>query len=383
MQTFQTIVVGLGAMGSATVYHLAARGHSVCGLDQFSPPHRFGSSHGETRITRLAIGEGAEYSPLVIRSHELWRQLEAKTGEKLLHQVGGLVIANRHKQASHGVQDFLQRTIDTAQQFQIPHEVLTPAELKRRYPMFQLRGDESGYYEPSAGYVCPEKCIAVQLQQARQHGATLHVHEKLISLQPSGDHIHLQTSREEYRAENVILSMGAWGPSLLPQPQQGLFQVTRQCLYWFDMEDMACYDPSRFPIFIWLPDRLIDMIYGFPAIDGPLGGIKIATEQFDETTTPDTRRFDPDLAEVHRMTELVREFLPSVKRSLRGTSCLYTSTPNFRFVITQHPEHSRVWFVSPCSGHGFKHSAAIGEALAQSILTGKLDEKISGFSFPQ
>ncbi len=389
--TFHTIVVGLGAMGSATLYQLAKAGHRVCGIDQGSPPHRFGSSHGETRITRLAIGEGEEYTPLAIRSHQLWRDIEAQTGQNLLHEVGGLVIANDVKQSSHGVTDFLQRTIDVANRFGIKHEILPPVELKRRYPMFNFRGDEYGYYEPTAGYVCPEKCIQAQLDLAAQAGAVIRTHETMISLKQVGDKVQVtaakfgtsvQIEHQEYLAENVVLSAGAWVSGFLQKNYESRFVVTRQNLYWFDMlPSLEAYTTPNFPIFIWLPDRMADMIYGFPAIDGPRGGMKIATEDFSQPISPDEKRTDPTLDEVEKMTLLVKQFLPSVGSYLRGTSCLYTCTPNFRFVIDRHPKLEKVWVVSPCSGHGFKHSATIGEALAKTITTGEIDEKIRGFGW--
>lgn len=380
--TFHTIVVGLGAMGSATLYQLAKAGHRVCGIDQGSPPHRFGSSHGETRITRLAIGEGEEYTPLAIRSHELWREIEAQTGQNLLHEVGGLVIANSVKQTSHGVTDFLQRTIDAANRYHISHEILPPVELKRRYPMFNFRGDEYGYYEPTAGYVCPEKCVQAQLDLAVRAGAEIRVWEELVSLEPVGNRVKVLTSLGEYLADNVVISAGAWVSYFLGGEYASRFTVTRQNLYWFDMEpSLEAYTPPNFPIFIWLPDRMADMIYGFPAIDGPTGGMKIATEDFSETFDPIEKRIDPTPGEVEKMISLVKQFLPSVGSYIRGTSCLYTCTPNFRFVIDKHPKLEKVWVVSPCSGHGFKHSAAIGEALAKTITTGVIDEKIQGFGW--
>ena len=165
MDTYDVIVIGLGAMGSATTYQLAKSGVKVLGLDQYSPPHSFGSSHGDTRITRLAIGEGAEYVPLVKRSHEIWRDIEAQTGLDLLKQTGGLIMSVDGSQAQHGVADFVEQTEKVAIQYSIEHENLSKDQIKSRFPQFNLT-NEHGYYEPESGYLLPENCIKAQLRLA-------------------------------------------------------------------------------------------------------------------------------------------------------------------------------------------------------------------------
>src|SRR6185436_5603721 len=164
-------VIGLGAMGSAALYQLAKRGISVTGIEQFAPAHNRGSSHGESRITRQAIGEGEEYVPFALRSHEIWRELEADTGRSLFSPIGGLIIGRRTDSGIHGHADFIGRTIAAAKRFQIEHEVQSPGEVTKRFPQFRLAGDETCYFEPGAGYVRPEACIAAQLDQARRLGA--------------------------------------------------------------------------------------------------------------------------------------------------------------------------------------------------------------------
>ncbi|HEY0295445.1 MAG TPA: FAD-dependent oxidoreductase, partial [Bordetella sp.] len=177
------IVVGLGAFGSATVYQLARRGVSVIGIDQFQPPHDRGSSHGETRITRLAVGEGEAYVPLIRRSNEIWQALEAETGETLVHRVGGLIVGPRDGTISHhGKSDFVRRTIETAERFGIEHEVFDAQEFAYRYPQFMPRGDELVYAEPASGVLVPEACVQAQLDLARAHGAAIRFNEKVLSI---------------------------------------------------------------------------------------------------------------------------------------------------------------------------------------------------------
>src|SRR3954451_4976896 len=168
------IVVGLGAMGSAALAQFAKAGARVVGFDRFSPPHSFGSSHGETRITRLAIAEGPDNVPLVLRSHQLWRELESATGMELLSECGGLTMAVPSGGGRlHGVDNYLDRVRSVARQFAIEHENLGAQQIARRFPQFDLVGDEDGYYEPASGFLRPERCIAAQLKLASEHGAEI------------------------------------------------------------------------------------------------------------------------------------------------------------------------------------------------------------------
>src|SRR2546423_7098241 len=183
--TPDVVVVGLGAMGSAALYQLARRGARVIGIDRFSPPHDRGSSHGESRITRQAIGEGEEYVPFVLRSHEIWRELEADTGEGLLFPVGGLLLSRASSNAEHhGQTDFVGRTIQVARHRAIAHEVLNAQEVEKRFPQLRLVGDELGYYEPGAGYLRPERCVAVQLDRAQALGAMARTDETVVRIVP-------------------------------------------------------------------------------------------------------------------------------------------------------------------------------------------------------
>jgi sarcosine oxidase len=369
---FDAIVLGLGAMGSATLYQLAKRGLRVIGIDQFSPPHDLGSSHGDTRITRLAIGEGEEYTPLALRSHEIWREIEAQTGADLLTTTGGLVISSTGPRGTcHGT-DFFENTLAAARSFGIRHEILDAAEIRRRFPPFAVRDDEVGYYEYEAGFLRPEACVAAQLQLAGQLGAEIHRGEKALRFTEKQGVVRLHSELGEYRANRLIVTAGPWLPGLLGETWAGRFIVRRQTLYWFAAKNsLAAFQPGRFPVFIWEQAGQAQPIYGFPAIDGPHGGVKIASEQHEAATTPETvqREVSPQEA-VAMFRAQVAPYFPGLSgECVKAMSCLYTMTADFRFVIEAHPEHPQVTVVSPCSGHGFKHSAAIGERLA-SLVTG-------------
>jgi sarcosine oxidase len=381
---FDAIVVGLGAMGSAATYQLAKSGKRVLGIDQFSPPHAKGSSHGETRITRLAIGEGEHYVPLALRSHELWREIESETRRNLLTTTGGLIIgSNSAKQESHGIPRFFQQTIDVAQKHGIAHELLNANEIRRRFPPFAVRDDEFGYYEHEAGFLRPEVCIQAQLELAEKYRALLRKEEHVLEVIPkaSGDSVQVRTDKGAYEAEKAILTVGSWIKDFLPKHLAQQFTVYRQVLYWFDAKKgIEQFTPDNFPIFIWVSDRNMDGMYGFPAIDGNHGGIKVATEQFMESTTPDAFNEEVSPQEIATMQKNVREYLPDLDGDcVKARACKYTCTPDFGFVIDQLPDHPQLLVVSPCSGHGFKHSAAIGESVAQIITQGRSKIDMSKF----
>jgi sarcosine oxidase len=378
---YDVIVVGLGAMGSATTYQLAKRGAHVLGIDRHAPPHTLGSSHGGTRITRLAIGEGAHYTPLVKRSHEIWREIEYATGANLLCTNGGLIISSKENAAVTHVKGFFQNTVDAARKYDVPHELLDAAEIRRRYPMLKVRDEEFGYFEPSAGFVRPESCVHAQLELAKKHEAVLHTGEIVQSFEPRPDGVRVVTDKGSYEAGRMILAAGAWAPELLGPELASLFRIYRQVLYWFQPNNIGAYRPDRFPIFIWELPNSRQGIYGFPAIDGATGGMKIATEAFEIATDPHAASREVSPAEIAEMYDrYVAPFFPDMSPVCVKTAvCLYTVTPDFGFVIDQHPGSERVMVASPCSGHGFKHSAAIGEALADWALKSGSRHDLSPF----
>ncbi len=374
MQTFDAIVLGLGAMGSAVAYHFAKKGARVLGLDRFSPPHTLGSTHGDSRVTRLAIGEGEHYTPLVQRSHELWRELEGETGESLLTTNGGLIISGTRATSHTHVEGFFDNTLSAAWKFGIAHELLDANAIRRRFPQFNVSDDERAYYEPSAGFVRPERCVAAHLACAERRGATLHRNERALAFEAAASGVRVTTDRDVYSAAWLVLSAGPWLGELLDPAIARHFAIYRQALFWFEIEaPPERFEPDRFPIFIWELTGRKQSVYGFPAIDGASGGVKVATEQFDEATTPGAARRSVTAEEIRAVyDDYVLPHISGIgRRCVRSAACLYTVTPDFGFVLDRHPAFERVLLVSPCSGHGFKHSPAIGESIADVACGGK------------
>jgi sarcosine oxidase len=373
---FDVIVIGLGAVGSATTFQLARRGARVLGIDRFAPPHKLGSSHGETRITRLACGEGAVYTQFARRSHEIWRELERETGEQLLLQNGLLVISGKGERASaHGNPAFLQSSIDAAVANGVVHEVLPDTEIRHRFPAFKIADGDSAYYEPESGILFPERGVRAQLQAASRHAARLQTNEIVERFNAGKSSVEVVTDKATYTSDKIVVSAGPWLPDLLPKSLSRQFTIRRQVLLWFalrDGEPVERYKPDAFPVFYWqLPRK--QALYGFPWIDTVEPAIKVATEQYDTTTTAQTidRNVAPEeIAAVYN--DYVADFMPGVSpRCIKSATCMYTCTDDTHFVIDALPGEPRVIVASPCSGHGFKHSPAIGEGIAELLTQGR------------
>lgn len=373
------LVLGLGAVGSATLLHAAGQGADVLGIDRFDPPHAHGSTHGESRITRLAIGEGCEYVPLVQRSHALWRELEAVSGQSLYRACGGLVLARGEGGSPmHGQASFFDNTVAVARAHAIAHELLDAREIAARWPQFGLMGDERGYFEPAAGYLRPEACVAAQLALARSRGARVHTRERLVGWRRDAHGLRVETDSARYRPGTAVLALGAWLPGLLGSAAPAL-RVTRQVLHWYAVDPTHDYRETRFPIFIWnWGSGLGEVFYGFPDLGG---GVKVASEH-DDDCDPDAVARTVGAQESAAMH--ARHVAPRLRgvssRVLRAATCLYTQAPGARFRIDRLGEAGPI-VASACSGHGFKHSAAIGEALAGWAASGAKPALLEPFAW--
>jgi sarcosine oxidase len=378
----EVVVLGMGAMGAATLYQLAKSGVKVIGVDRHHPPHDQGSSHGDTRITRLSVGEGAEYLPIVRNAHRIWRELEALSGESLFEQCGVLVMTSSPAYDVDDESDFTHRTLHLANTYDIEHEVLSAQQIRQRFPQFSPVLDTAvGYFEPGGGYVRPERCIAVQLKLAEELGATLLKGETIMQITSDEQGVTVITDQRTILADKVVISAGMWSKGLLGEPFDRLLRVCRQKLFWFELEENARFAPVS-PTFIYSHgpgDE--DSVYGFPSLPGE-GSLKVGTEQYSEESSPDTLDRTVSDAEAREMFDThVRGKMAGVSsRVAKSAVCAYTVTPDGNFIIDEHPTLKNTLVVSACSGHGFKHSAALGEAVAQWCVRGSSDLDLSAFS---
>jgi sarcosine oxidase len=379
---YDVVVIGLGIMGAGALYQAAKRGAQVLGIDRFSPPHPYGSSHGDTRITRQAIGEGEVYMPFIRRSNEIWRELETITNRKLYLETGGLIIAPEGGGAQfHAYGNFVVRTAQIATTHGLDHEILNAEETMQRYPLLKLRSQDMAYYEPGAGVLRPELCIQTQLEQAVHYGATVHTHEIVTSYETTARSVRVRTNKATYEADRIVLATGAWLLDLLAPEYRPGVAVYRQVIYWFEADDLTAFTEQNFPFLIWIGDTMADYFSAFPTIRDGIPGVKVLTEQYARTTTPHTldRTVKPE--EIAHLYHMTTTRLHGVREELvQAEVCMYTVTPNEHFIIDFHPGSERVVIASPCSGHGFKHAAAVGETLAELALNGRSTLDISKFS---
>ena len=360
-----TIVVGLGAMGSATALHLARRGYRVLGFDQFTPPHAHGSSHGQTRIIRKAYWEDPRYVPLLLRAYELWRQLEVESGRALVHITGGLMIGRADGGLVAGSQA-------SAEQFDLQHELLSAAQMRRLYPAFKVDDDWVALWERDAGYLHPEVCVAQQLQQAALAGAELHFDEPVVKWNAlSGGGVSVRTTRERYDADHLVISAGPWAPQILRELHLPL-RVTRQVVYWFEPSgSIELFRRQRMPIYVREMEKGQPLLYGFPLTGPDSEGVKVGLHGSEDVCSPETVDRAVGPGEELSIRERLAEALPSLAgRLLHTETCLYTMTPDEHFVIDAHPEFPQVMLAAGFSGHGFKFASVLGEVLAD-LATGR------------
>jgi sarcosine oxidase len=361
LASYDVIVVGLGAMGSAAVYHLAKHGKKVLGLDRFSPPHTFGSSHGETRIIREAYFEHPTYVPIIQRAYDLWADLEREANRSLFLQTGGLMIGRADGIVFSGAKR-------SAEIHRLSHEVLSASDVRSQFPGIEPAEDMMAVREPRAGILFPQVCIESHLALARLRGACLQFDEPVVRWRAEADGVRVLTSKGEYTAGRLLLTAGAWIRSLLPDLKIPL-TIERQILFWFQpRENAGLFKPGRCPIYLWEyePEKFF---YGFPDLGT---GVKVARHHEGQVTDADNVRREVGSGEIESMRGIVRRFLPQADGPLKAsTVCLYTNTPDGHFFIDVHPAHAQVLVASPCSGHGFKFSSVIGEILSDLMTQGQ------------
>lgn len=354
MKSYDVIVVGVGAMGSAVCHQLAERGVRVLGLDQFDIGHKLGSSGGQTRLIRLAYYEHPDYVPLLRRAYELWDALERVSGEKLFYRAGGLYIG-------HPDAGLISGSLASARQHSLVHELLSRDGLKERYPQFRVPDDYVALFEADAGLLLSERIIAVQARLAVRHGADIRDNERVRGWSASDGGVTVQTDRGEYHGGQLIFTAGAWTDKLL----RGLgvpLSVTRQVLGWVAPRRPAPFRLGACPCFaIQHGDGLF---YGFPMLDGD-DELKIAHHHRGPAADPDTLDRHPTAQDEADFRPGLREYLPDADGSLRRMHiCMYTYSPDGHFILDRHPAEERVLLACGFSGHGFKFAAVIGEALA-------------------
>ena len=357
MERYDAVVVGVGGMGSAALYHLARRGKRVLGLERFDVLHERGSSHGLTRIIRLAYFEHSDYVPLLRRAYELWRELEAEAGEQLLH-VTGIV---------EGGGPILDGVLRSCADHDLPHEVLGGDEVAARFPAFRLPAEMEVVYQADGGFVVPERCIVSHVEGALSHGAELRARERVLEWEITGDGVRVRTERGAVESARLVVTAGAWSDDVA-QLAAGSVKAVRQVLAWFQPTRPELFTPERMPVFNLILDD--DHFYGFPAFGIP--GVKLGRyERQGESGDPDTISREPEVEDETRLRELAGRYLPEgAGPTVALKTCLFELSPDEHFLIDRHPESENVVVGAGFSGHGFKFCPVVGEILADLAIDG-------------
>lgn len=366
-QRYDVIVVGLGAMGSAACYHLAGQGARVLGLEKFDIPHANGSSHGFSRMIRMAYREHPDYVPLVKSAFDLWKELEAEGGQKLMHVTGGLYMG-----PIDGV--YVGGALNSARRHALPFELLDRADLGRRYPQFHVPENFVGMLERNAGFILPEKAIATHAILALRRGAQLRGREPVTRWSADDRGVEIVTERGTYRAGQALFCGGAWTDQLVRDLGVPL-RVTRQVLGWVWPKTPDAFEFGRIPA--WAIDNLDGSShYGFPmTVDSP--GFKVAHNGTGAAADPDrvVRTAMPE--DEHTFRGMLRSRIPDADGPVLSLRiCLYTNSPDRYFIIDRHPTHSRVVLACGFSGHGFKFATVVGQILSDLITRGKTEHSI-------
>lgn len=368
-QRYDVIVLGLGGMGSATAAHLASRGVAVLGLEQFTPAHDRGSSHGESRMIRQAYFEGADYVPLLLHVYDLWDDLE-REDPGLFLRTGGLMVGKDGSPTVEG-------SAASARAHGLEHDLLDAAGIRARFPAFRPDDDDIALYEAAAGYVRPERAVSLQLRRAARAGAELRFEEPALDWSADDSGVTVTTAAGTYRADKLVVTAGAWAPTVLADLDLPLV-VERQVLYWFRTASPQLFTPGVFPAFIWeQPDAL--QLYAFPLLDGS-DEFKVSFFRRGGPTDPDRLDREIHAEEIAVVEAALRARVPDAAGEyLRGVACMYTTTPDEDFVIAVHPRHDNVVVAAGFSGHGFKFTPVVGEILADLATTGTTRHPIGLF----
>lgn len=368
---YDVIVAGVGAMGSAACWHLAQRGLRVLGLERFELGHMMGSSHGLTRMIRLAYFEGSHYVPLVMRARQLWNETGAASGLKLIHVTGSLDLA------PEGLGP-IESSRQSCRDHGLEHEVLERDAIARRFPGFQLPGSHVGLWQPDGGFLASEKAIYAHVGLAQSKGADIHTGEPMLDWQPTADGgVTVRTERSSYSAGRLVITSGAWiadaVPALAPR-----IRTIRQAIGWFTTRRPELFREGAFPVFTLSVEE--GNFYGFPLYEHPgfkLGGPHFGREPIDPRDPDRT----PSPTQVRLLRECLARYLPDANgEPLTVRGCIYTVSPDEGFIIDAVPGVPQAVFASACSGHGFKFASAIGEILADLSTGGRPAFDLSAFS---
>ena len=369
MQHYDAIVIGLGGMGSAALFELAKRGKRVLGIEQFDIAHDMGSSHGVTRIIRLAYHEHPSYVPLMRRAYELWRELEATANEQILHITGSIDAGPPDGSNFKG-------SLLSCEEHDLPHDVLTSTELSDRFPGYRLPPETMAVFQGEGGFLLPERCIALFVERAQALGAAVHTGERTLEWESTPGGVRVTTDNGIFEAESLVITAGAWTSKLIPVLGAAAIPE-RQVLAWFETLRPELFTPDNFPVFNLVVEE--GQFYGFPEFGVP--GFKLGKyHHLEENVDPDTIDRQPNPQDEAVLRDFTEKYFPG---AAGGTSsmkvCMFTNSPDEHFIIDRLPDTPNVAIAAGFSGHGYKFSSVVGEILTDLTVDGETSHDIGMF----
>ena len=367
---YDCIVIGLGGMGSASLFELSSKGQNVLGIEQFDIGHDKGSSHGLSRIIRLAYWEGIEYVPLVLRAHDRWIELEKTYNEKLLNITGALDIGLESSETISG-------SLKACREFDIPHEIFTSTELSKKFPAYLLPEEYSSVFQKDGGFLVPESCINLYVNESINNGADVKQNCKVLGWESDGNIVTVSTSDGNFKTKKLVITAGAW-TGILQDEMSRFLTPERQVVSWFKPESPEYYNSDQFPVFnMEVPEG---RYYGFPIHH--YEGIKIGRYgHLNENINPDSiSREITDLDIATLRVPMEKYFQPTNPEPLFSQVCMFTNTPDEHFVLDYLPGNDSVFIASGFSGHGFKFASVIGELISDLMVDGGTEFDLGLFS---
>ena len=367
---YDVIIIGLGAMGSAASYYLSKNGVKVLGLDTYEPPHKLGSSHGHTRVIREAYHEGTSYVPIVKRAYELWNELDHEIEDKLILEYGGMYLGDDGK--------YLSDAKKSAKKYDIPIKEFSSKEIKEKYNILNPPNNFKGLLENRSGAVFPEKAISNFLSKSINNGSSHNYNEKVIGWEKQSKFYKVETDKNNYFAEKLIFSSGAWIKNLVPSLKLPV-KIERQVLFWFDpIKDKDKFHYSNMPNTGWDLDNGMEF-YTQPNIENK--GFKVAMHHNGKFISENDLNRESNADDLSIVKNFLEEYIPSANGKLIDSRvCVYTNTPDLDFIIDFYPNDENIIICSPCSGHGFKFTPAIGEICSELVINNGTNYDLSEFS---
>lgn len=370
-RNFAAIVVGCGGIGSAALYWLSRElGSDVLGIERFRLGHDNGASQDHSRIIRLTYHDPV-YVALAAPAYEHWREVEAESGVQLLTITGGLDL---QVAGTSGIKD-VDHCSAALRERGVAHEVLDGAEIRHRWPQWEVPDSVQAVYQDQGGLVDARKANATHIALARSRGAQVLEVTPALELRPAGDTVEVITSTGTYRAGRVIVTADAWTNQVLGSlGVDWPLTVTQEQVTYFATPHLREFAPDRFPIWIW---RAAKEFYGFP-VYGEVA-TKAGQDAGGDEVTATTRAFEPNPRTHQNLRLFLETYLPrSLGPELYTKTCLYTMPPDRDFIIGTLPEHPNV-SVAVGAGHAFKFAGLIGHILAQLATTGTTDYPVDAF----